>query len=324
MLKYSIKRVLLSIPLLLGMTLVTFIFIHLAPGNFLATLKLNPQISREAISLYETQYHLKEPIIVQYVMWLKSLVTFDLGFSFSYQAPVKAVIASRACNTLLLSVATLIFSWLVVIPLGIIAASRKNKFIDRALAAFSYIGISTPSFFLALLLLFAAFTTRWLPAGGRSSIAYDDLTQMAKIVDTLKHLILPVLVLSLGSIASLQRILRSNLLEIMGSQYIMAAHARGLNKARILYVHALRNALNPMITIFGFELSALLSGAALTEIILGWPGLGQVILEAVRKQDLYLVMGSVLMGGLFLIVGNLISDILLALSDPRIRFERRT
>lgn len=322
MLKYSLKRLLLSFPLLLGMTLITFLFIQLAPGNFLDNLKLNPQIGPETIKVYEAKFHLDKPVFVQYLMWLKNLLKADLGYSFAYQAPVKAVIASRTTNTLLLSISTIIFSWLFVIPLGIIAARYRNRFIDRCLSFLSYLGISAPSFFLAFIFLYFAYLSGLFPLGGRSSVRFEELSYVGKVLDVARHLILPTMVLSMGRIASLQRIMRANLLEILGSQYILAARARGLSNLRILYIHALRNAINPMITIFGYELSALLSGAALTEIIFGWPGLGQVMLEAVQKQDLYLVMGSVFISGVLLIIGNFVADILLALSDPRIRYER--
>lgn len=322
MIRYSLKRFLFSIPLLLGVTLLTFVFIQMAPGDFLGNLKANPQISRDAIKLYEEQFHLDKPVLQQYFIWLRNLAKFDLGYSFSYKAPVKSVIGSRALNTLLLSISAIFFSWIFVIPLGIIAARHKNKFIDKALSFISYLGISTPSFFLAFIFLYFAYVTGWLPLGGRTSIQYEELSRLGKILDIGKHLILPTLVLSVGRIAALQRIMRANILESLGSTYILSAKAKGLPQGRIFYVHALRNALNPMITIFGYQFSALLSGAALTEIIIGWPGLGQVMLEAVRMQDIYLVMGSVLIGGILLISGNLLADILLALSDPRIRYEK--
>ena len=179
-----------------------------------------------------------------------------------------------------------------------------------------------PSFFLAFLLLYLATFTRWLPLGGMRSVRFDELNSLERLIDLGKHLIIPTLVLSLGSICVLQRKLRANLLEVLGSPYILGAKARGLSNKRILYIHALKNAINPMITIFGYQFSALLSGAALVEIIVGWPGLGVVTLEAVRSQDLYLVMGSLLMGGILLVLGNLFADILLAFFDPRIRYEK--
>ncbi|UCD15578.1 MAG: ABC transporter permease, partial [Candidatus Omnitrophota bacterium] len=228
----------------------------------------------------------------------------------------------RALNTFILSLSSLIFTWIFVIPLGVVAALNRNKFIDRILSFTSYIGISMPTFFLAFIFLYLATFTGWLPLGGMRSIRFDEFSLWGKVFDLGRHLIIPTIVLSIGSICVLQRIMRANLLEVLGSSYILGAKARGLSNRRILYIHALKNALNPMITIFGYQFSSLLSGAALVEIIIGWPGLGMVTLEAVRSQDLYLVMGSVLVGGAFLIIGNLVADILLAYFDARIRYEK--
>lgn len=321
MVKFILKRLLFSIPLLLGITFITFLFIQLAPGDFLANLKLNPQISQEVVKLYQEKFHLDKPLMVQYLVWLKNLLSGNLGYSFSYKATVLSVISSRALNTLILSFCALVFTWIFVIPLGVIAAMRKNSWVDRILSVFSYLGISCPSFFLAILLLYLATFTHWLPLGGMRSIQFTEFTTWQKVIDLVKHLIIPTLVLSVGSIAVLQRIMRASLLEVLGSSYILGAKARGVSEEKIVYVHALKNALNPMITIFGYQLSSLLSGAALVEIIVGWPGLGVVTLEAVRAQDLYLVMGSVLIGGILLILGNLVADIMLAYVDPRIRYD---
>ena len=320
MITYVLKRLVYSIPLLLGITFITFLFIHIAPGDFLSGLKSNPQVSRQAIKIYEEKFHLNDPLINQYFIWLRNILKGDLGYSFSYKAPVKRVIASRAKNTILLSLSAIVFTWIFVIPLGVVASLHKNKFIDRFLSFFSYIGISSPSFLMAIMLIYFAYISGFLPLGGMRSLRFEQFSPCGKVLDIMKHLIIPTIALSFGSIASLQRIMRANMLEVLGSDYILAAKARGISSSRILYVHALKNALNPMITIFGYQFSSLLSGAALTEIIVGWPGLGQVTLEAVRRQDLYLVMGSVTIGGILLIAGNLIADIILALSDPRIRY----
>jgi len=308
--------------MLLGITFLVFLFIQIAPGDFLDTLKMNPLLSQDSLEIYREKFHLNEPVAVQYVYWLKNLLRGDLGHSFVYKAQVKNIIASRALNTLILSLSSILFTWLFVIPFGVIACRYKNKLPDRVLSFFSYIGISTPSFFLAFVLLFLAMVTGVLPLGGMRAIDYESLSVWGKIINRLKHLIIPTIALSLGSIAALGRIMRANLLEVLGCSYIVAAKARGIKNVRIFYIHALKNALNPMITIFGYQFSSLLSGAALTEIICGWPGLGVVTLKAVTSQDIYLVMGAVLMGGVFLIVGNLLADILLAYSDPRIRYER--
>lgn len=322
MFRFTLKRLVLSVPLLLGVTFLAFLFIHMAPGDFLDNLRLNPQISPQTIDLYAEKFHLNKPFPVQYLIWLKNIMKGDFGYSFAYKTPVADVISSRAVNTLILSISSIIFTWLFVIPLGVAAALKKNKFTDRALSFFSYLGISLPSFFLAFLLLYLATFTDWLPLGGMRSVRFDEFNYWGKLFDIGRHLIIPTLVLSVGSICVLQRIMRANLLEVLGSSYILGAKARGLPDKRILYIHALKNSLHPMITIFGYQFSSLLSGAALTEIITGWPGLGTVTLEAVRSQDLYLVMGSVVMGGFLLIAGNLLADILLAYVDPRIRYER--
>lgn len=318
---YIIRRLIISIPLLLAISFVTFLLIKLAPGEFFDTMRMNPQISPETISMYEEKYHLNEPIIIQYIYWIGNLLKLDLGFSFFYNLPVSRVILSRLLNTLLLSFCSILFTWAFAIPLGIWAALHRNKIIDRALSIFSYIGISIPNFFFALLLLFLASVTGLLPLGGMRSVNFGDFTLWGKVIDILKHLIIPAIVISTASLAGLQRIMRGNMLEVLGKQYILTAKAKGLPQNRVIYTHALRNAINPMVTIFGYQFSALLSGAALTEIVTGWPGLGSTMLVAVRAQDIYLVMGSMLIGGIMLLMGNLLADIALAWLDPRIRYE---
>ncbi len=320
MCRFILKRLIFLAPLLLGITLLTFFLIKIAPGDFLDNLRLNPQISSDTIKFYEEKFHLDKPFFIQYAVWLKNVLRGDFGYSFSYKTEVFKVISSRLFNTFILSLSALIFTWILVIPLGVVAALNRGKILDRFLSFFAYLGISTPAFFLAFLLLYLATFTGWLPLGGMRSVRFEELSFWGRILDIGKHLIIPTLVLSVGSVCSLQRVLRANLLEVLGSQYILGARARGLPSKRILYIHALKNAINPMVTIFGYQFSALLSGAALVEIVLGWPGLGTVMLEAVQAQDLYLVMGAILMGGALLIFGNLLADILLGIFDPRIRY----
>jgi len=307
---------------LLGITFVTFLFIHMAPGDFYDSLSLNPQISKETLDSYRLRFNLDKPLLYQYGAWLANMARGRWGYSFTYNAPVLKVIASRAFNTVLLSFSAIFFTWLLVIPLGVLVALNHGKFSERIVSFFSYLSISSPSFFIAFLLLYAVTVWGGLPLGGMRSLGFDDLSLWHKIADVARHLVVPTIALSLGSIASLQRIMKANLLEVLGSPCILAARARGLSNNRILYVHALKNAFNPMITIFGYQFSALLSGAALIEIITGWPGLGSVMLQAVRSQDLFLVMGSTVISGLMLIAGNLLADIMLAAWDPRIRYER--
>ena len=318
---YIIRRVLIAIPLLLAITFLTFFLMHATPGNFFDSIKLNPQISQATIARYEKLYHLDQPLATQYVHWVKNLFKGELGYSFFYNVPVIKIIGGRLLNTFILSLASLLLTWLIAIPLGVWAAVRYNRLIDRALSFFSFAGLSIPSFFLAIILLYAASHWGGLPLGGMHSADYDDLSALGKFFDLARHLIIPTTVLSLGSIAGLQRIMRGNMLAVLRQQYILTARAKGLPEGRVIYRHALRNAINPLITILGYEFSGLLSGAALTEIICNWPGLGALMLTAMRAKDAYLVMASMLMGGVLLLLGNLLSDLLLALSDPRIRYD---
>jgi len=319
MLIYIIKRFLTALPLILIISLIAFIFINLTPGNFFSQMRLNPQISEETIEKYIELYQLDKPVIVQYFAWLKRIVHLDFGYSFTYNIPVTRVLGMRVLNTLLLTSASFFFTWLVALPLGIIAAVKVDRAWDRLISFSSYILLSIPTFFMAFLLLYFAYLAGVLPLGGMVSANFTELSFLSKALDLLKHLIIPTLVISLGAIASLIRIMRGNLLEVLRSNYILALRARGISEKRVTYIHALRSAINPLITIFGYQISGLLSGAALTEIICNWPGLGSLMLSAVRSQDVYLVMGSMLISSFMLIGGNLIADILLGFSDPRIR-----
>lgn len=325
MVTYTLRRLLTMIPLLLAMSFVTFMFIRLAPGDILAPYRMNPQISEETIKEMERKFHFDKPAIVQYLYWLRNLVTLDFGYSFSKRTSVASVIAAHAVNTLYLALFSILITWLVAIPIGIYCAVHQYRWSDKVFSFISYIGMSFPTFFLALILLFIVSSIGELPligklpVGGMKSNGFENMNGIEQFLDVLKHMIVPGLVLGTAAIASLQRIMRGNMLEELRSKYVMTARAKGLPENRVVYVHALRNAINPLVTIFGYEFSALLSGAALTEIITSWPGLGCIMLEAVRAQDLFLVMGNMLMGGVMLICGNLIADVLLAWIDPRIK-----
>ncbi|MDR0306631.1 MAG: ABC transporter permease [Chitinispirillales bacterium] len=320
-----LRRVLVSIPQLLLMSFITFLFIDLAPGDVLAQYRFDPRISEESVKEIEAKYHFDKPVIVQYGYWLVRAVQGDLGYSFSRQAEVSSVISERLFNTFILSFFSIIITWLVAIPLGIYAAVKQYSWGDRIMSFISYLGMSLPTFFVALLLMFFVYLGRDLPlislipTSGMISANYEQLSFGGKIVDRALHMIVPVTVLTITALAGLQRISRGNMLEELRKQYVVTARAKGLSENRVVYRHALRNAVNPLITLFGFEFSALLSGAALLEIIMNWPGLGSLMLSAVQTQDTFLVMGSLLLGGLMLIAGNLIADILLAAADPRVR-----
>ena len=320
--RFILKRILIAIPMLLGIALLTFALMGGTPGSYLDSMRLDPQFSEETIAHYEHIYGLDKAWWVQFLSWVRNIFRLEFGYSFHFNIPVSKIIAGRLLNTFILSLASFLITWCIAIPLGIWAALNRNRFIDRMIQFFSYIGLSLPSFFLVMIFLFFASQLPGIfPLGGMVSPNFDDMSIMGKVLDVLRHLIIPAVALSIGSIAGLQRIMRGNMLEALGQKYILTARAKGLPENRVVYHHALRNAVNPLITLLGYEFSALLSGAALTEIICGWPGLGSLMLTAVRSKDIYLVMASMLMGGVLFMIGNVLADIALAKVDPRIRYD---
>lgn len=320
---FIIRRLILMVPMLLGISTISFFVIQLAPGDFLGDLYLNPQVSRETIEQLRRHYGLDLPLWRQFLLWLGRVVLHgDLGMSFQFHAPVSHIILSRAWNTILLSATSMALSWLIAVPLGIYAAQRQHSWVDRTLTGVSFMGISIPNFFLALCLLYLVVAWQLpLPIGGATSPNYDELSLVGKVADRARHLLIPVFVLVTASVAGLSRYTRGNMLDQLRQDYVMVARAKGLPERVVVYRHAARNALNPLITILGFDLGGILGGAALTEIVTGYPGLGSVMLQAVRAMDYHLVMGALLIGGVLLILGNLIADILLAWADPRVRYD---
>lgn len=320
---YIMKRLSEGLITLFFASALSFAIIQFAPGDYLDTLKQNPTISVETINQLKERFGLDKPAIEQYGLWLWQVITrFDFGTSFIYNRPVSALLIERIPATLVMAIASLIVTWAIAIPLGIISAVKQNTLIDRLLRVISYLGQGFPSFITALLLLFLAQNISPIfPVGGMTSIDYDDLSFGGKIIDISWHLILPTIALSITSFAGLQRLTRGQLLDVLRQDYIQTARAKGLPENRVLYVHALRNAINPLITLLGFEFASLLSGAFIAEYFFNWPGLGRLILQAVQAQDLYLIMSSLTMGAVMLIVGNLLADLLLKMVDPRIKLE---
>ncbi len=314
---YIIKRIFQTIPLLFLVSIISFFLIRLAPVDPLAELRLNPSITQETLDYEVQRLGLDKPVIVQYGLWLKSFVKGDMGYCTTGER-VADKLMERIPNTLLLTGFVIFFTWAVGIPLGIVAALHWRKPIDRLLTILSSIGMAIPSFFFALLLLIFAVKTGWFPTGGLTSYNHSEMTMWGKIVDVLHHLVLPVVVLFTISLSGLQRQMRGNLLDVLQSDYVKFARAKGLSETKVIYKHALRNAINPMVTLLGFEFASLLSGAALTEYVFQYPGLGRLILEAVMKSDINLVMASLMIGTIMLVLGNLIADILLKLVDPRV------
>jgi peptide/nickel transport system permease protein len=320
---YIAKRLLQAILTLLLASALCFAIVQLAPGDYLDTLKENPQISPERLAELRQQFGLDQPPLIQYWRWLVRIVTrFDFGTSFVYFRPVSSLLLERMPATLLLALASIIITWAIAIPLGIISAVRQNSKIDKGLRLLSYLGQGFPSFITALILLvFAQYSSPLFPVGGMTSIDHAQFSIVGKIMDIGWHMILPTIALSITSFAGLQRLTRGQLLDVLRQDYIQTARAKGLPENKVIYVHALRNAINPLITLLGFEFASLLSGSFIAEFFFNWPGLGRLTLQAVTAQDKYLVMASLMMGAAMLIVGNLIADLLLKSVDPRIKLE---
>jgi peptide/nickel transport system permease protein len=320
---FLIRRILAAIPLIIFVTFFTKAMLVLSPGNFLDELRLKPNISRDYLERMEQKYHLdSKNVFERYWYWLKPAMRGDLGDSFITAAPVTTLISNRLLNTLMLTGAALIFSWALAIPLGVLAGVYRNRWVDKLCSFISFFGLSIPSVFFSLLLILFAAKTGWFPAGGiHDQINWDYMNGWQRFMDTLWHLVLPTIVLGTLGMAQYMRQMRSEMIETMSQDYIRTARAKGLSQRRIIFRHALGNAINPLVTLFGLSLAYLLAGALLTEYIFAWPGLGSLVYEALRDKDEPLVMAAVTMLVVMLVIGNLIADLLLAIIDPRIRVE---
>lgn len=320
---FLIRRLLAAIPLIIVVTFITKAMLVLSPGNYLDTIRATPNISREYVEHMERLYHLDSNNVVErYWYWFWPAMRGDFGFSFTKSASVWSLIGQRVPNTLLLTGSALVFSWVFAIPLGMLAAVYRNRWADRVIGFVSFFGLSIPSVFFSLLMVLFAAKTGLFPVGGiHDQVMWDVMTPWQKLVDGAWHLVLPMIVLGTIGMAQYVRQMRSEMIDTLSQDYIRTARAKGLSQWRVLTRHALGNAINPLVTLFGFSLSALLAGALLTEFVFGWPGLGQLIFEALSSKDEPLVMASVVMLVLMLVIGSLIADVLLAIIDPRIRLE---
>lgn len=317
--RYLAQRLCRTVLLLIGVSLLCFIFTEMAPGSFFDEMRLNPQISPETISSLRAHYGLDRPLPVRYARWMMSILHADFGYSLAYNTPVRELLFSRARNTLLLTSAATFIIWIVGVPLGICTATRRGRFVDRVVGAGNSFLISIPEIVMAVALLALAVRWRVVPVGGMMSLSYDDLSVYEKIRDVSLHMILPVSILVLGGVAIIERHVRASVVEILHSPCIEAARALGIGRARLLVRHVLPLAANAAISLFGFSLAGLLGGSLLVEVISGWPGLGPLILEAALSRDLYVVIGAVMLSAVFMLAGNFAADLLLLACDPRIR-----
>ena len=321
MTRYLLRRLGHGLLLLFGVSLLLFLLQQAAPGDFFTEMRLNPEISEKTLQALRDQYGLDKPLPVRYARWLSSVAKGDLGYSFAYNLPVARLVWPRVENTLLLSVPALVISWLIALPLGVLAASRRKGWADRLFSAGTSFLLALPDILLALVALLIALRTRAFPVGGMSSLDAESQGTAARLGDLVWHMVLPVTVLVIGAVAPLLRQVRSSVAEVMASPFHRAAQGHGLRNLTLLFRHALPAAANPLISLFGLSVGYLLSISLVVEVVMGWPGLGPLLLEAVLGRDLFVALGAVLFTALFLIAGNFLADFLLFAFDPRIRME---
>jgi len=317
--RYFLRRVLQAAFLLIGVSILTFLFSALAPGNYLDDMRLNPQISAATLAALRAQYDLDRPLPVRYARWVNSVAHGELGYSFAYNSPVAPLLWIRARNTLVLTLTAMLLAWAVALPLGIWSAERRGHLPDRAVSLATATLMVVPDLVLALGLLILAARSGWFPTGGMVSVGFAELSGFGKFRDLLMHMALPVAALVLSALPMLVRHIRAAVGDALGAPFFRAAMAHGIPRRRLLYRYALRAAANPLISLFGFSVGTLLSGSLIVEIVMSWPGLGPLLLEAILARDLYVVIGGVLFSTIFLVCGNFLADVLLYWADPRIR-----
>jgi len=319
--RYVLRRALQAVFLLFGASVLTFLFSAMAPGNYFDEMRLNPQISSATVASLRAQYQLDRPLPVRYVRWLNTLAHGEMGFSFAYNSPVAPLLWTRARNTLLLTSTATLISWAIALPLGIWAAAAGGRWPDRAISWSTTSLLTLPDLVLALGLLILAVRSGWFPTGGMVSTGFETLSPVSKLQDFVWHMTLPLAALVLTSLPLLVRHVRSAVVEVLDTPFLRGAEGHGIPRRRLLYRYALRAAANPLISLFGFSIGALLSGSLLVEVVMSWPGLGPLLLGAILARDLYVVIGGVMLSTVFLVCGNFFADLLLYWADPRIRVE---
>jgi peptide/nickel transport system permease protein len=328
MLKFIVRRIAILIPLLILVSIVSFIVIQLPPGNYVETYIRNlelqgGQVNESQKEALMRQYGLDKPVIVQYFMWISKIVLHgDFGNSFKFQRPVVDLLAERIPRTIALSLAAMLVTWIVAIPIGILSALKKYSVWDYFFTFLSFVGLSIPAFLLALILLFAVFTNTGYMTMGLFSPQYQDAPwSIAKFLDLMRNVWLPLVVLAVTGSAGLIRVLRATLLDELKKQYVTTARAKGLPEWKVILFYPIRIAINPIISTIGWMLPAMVGGELVVSKVLNIPTVGPMMLDATLSQDMYLAGGFVLILCSLTIIGTLISDILLAWADPRIRFE---
>ena len=318
MTKYIAKRLIQSIPVIFGITILSFAIMKFAPGDPLANF-VNPAISMEDLEAARTALGLNRPWYVQYFSWIQEVLRGNLGYTYSGNHSIRGLIAQRFPNTIILTLSAFILSFTIGVPIGVTASVKKNTRIDYGLTVFSLVGVAVPAFFFGLLIIYLfSIILGVFPAGGMVNVRAG-YTGFARVLDIAHHLVLPVIVLSLSNIATVSRFTRSNMVDVLKEDYIRTAAAKGLKHKVIIYKHAFRNAIIPVVTIFGLSIPFLFSGAYITESIFNWPGMGSLGIQAIQDREYGIVMALNLITAALVLMGSLLADVLYAVVDPRIR-----
>ncbi len=327
MASYIIRRLVGMIPTLFLISVISFVLIQLPPGDIIESTIQDLQqqgqhVSIERIAAIRAMYHLDDPMPVQYVRWISGFMRGDMGYSLVYQQPVNELISERLLLTVLVALGSVLFTWSLALPIGIYSAVRQYSLLDYSMTVFALVGMATPGFMLALLIMYGAHEWFGISVGGLFSPEFIDVPwTLARVADLLKHIWAPMVVLGVAGTAGMIRIMRANLLDELKKPYVVAARAKGLRPARLIIKYPLRLAINPFISTIGWMLPALFSGSAIVAVVMDLPTTGPLLLEALMSQDMYLAGSFILILSTLTVIGTLISDLLLAVVDPRIRHE---
>ena len=319
--RYIGRRLIHAVLLLLAVSFFSFALLQLAPGDFFDAMRLNPEISRQTVENIRSEYGLDQPLPIRYERWLRSMLKGNLGYSLASNGPVAPLLRARARNTLLLSGTATLLAWLLALPIGVWGAAKRGAWVDRMGSVATSTILTIPDLLLFLGLLLLAVRTGWFPTGGMVSSGIDDMDFWSRAKDVAFHLVLPAFGLAVVMLPVLVRHVRSAMIESLESPFIRAARGHGIPRARLLFRYALPAASNPLISLFGFSVATMLSTSMLAEVILSWPGLGPLLVESIFSRDVYVVVAVVMLSSVFLVMGNLLADLLLFASDPRIRTE---
>jgi peptide/nickel transport system permease protein len=319
--RYLARRLTHSTLILLAISFLSFALLQWGPGEFFDELRMNPRVSVQTIQGLRAQYGLNQPLGVRYGRWMRSVFKGDMGFSFSYNSAIGPLLWARARNTLLLTGSATLLAWLAALALGIWAATKKGRWVDRISGLATSAFVATPDLLVFLLLLWFAARTGWFPTGGMTSPNFEELRLWDRCKDVALHLALPALGLAAVMLPILLRHVRAAMIEALEAPFVRAARGHGIPPGRVVWRYALRAASNPLISLLGYSVAGMLSGSAIVEVILSWPGLGPLMVQAVLARDVFVVLDIVLLSSVLLVAANLLADLLLFASDPRIRVE---